>query len=118
MISRRTICGVIGVLLPMIALIQPASGQVAPTVGSASAASSQSSQNGQSSQNSQNSQSPESSGAPPERLSLDAAISLAVAHNRGLASANSQVAKATADLAAAKTRRLPSFEANVSASYC
>jgi outer membrane protein len=104
-ISRRTTCGVIGVLLPMIALIQPASGQVAPTVASVSSASSQSSQKGQ------------NSSAPPERLSLDAAIATAVAHNRSLASANSQVAKATADLAVAKTRRMPSFEASVSASY-
>jgi outer membrane protein TolC len=109
-ISRRTICGVIGALLPIIALIQPVSGQVAPTAEAVSSASSQSTQSGQSSQS-------RGAGAAAERLSLDAAIALAVAHNRSLASANSQVAKATADLAAAKTRRMPSFEASVSASY-
>jgi outer membrane protein len=87
-IRRRITPGVIGVLLPMLAFIQPAYGQaVAPNT------------------------------AAPERLSLDAAIALAVAHNRSLASANRQVDKATADLAAARTRRLPSFEASVSGSY-
>jgi outer membrane protein len=96
-ISRRTtyrvVVIVITLLLPMIARIQPASGQPAAS-----------------------SQSTAQSTAAPERLSLDAAIALAVAHNRSIASANRQVEKATADLAVARTRRLPSFEASVSAS--
>jgi hypothetical protein len=58
--TRRTTCGVIGVLLPVIALIQPASGQTSeqPSPGTSR------------------------SSAAAERLSLDTAISLAVAHNR------------------------------------
>jgi len=55
-------------------------------------------------------------GAPAERLSLAAATQLAVEQNRSLAAAELQVEKAEADLAASRTRRLPSFETTLQAS--
>jgi outer membrane protein len=51
-----------------------------------------------------------------ERLSLDAAVRLAVAHNRQLETARLQVEKAEEELAVARTRRLPVFETEVQAS--
>lgn len=51
-----------------------------------------------------------------ETLSLDAALRLAVDQNRQVASSNLQVEKAEANLAVARTRRLPVFETQVSAS--
>jgi outer membrane protein len=59
-------------------------------------------------------QAPISNGA--ERLSVESAIDMAIAHNRQLQSARLQVEKAGADLAAARTRRLPVFETELSAS--
>jgi outer membrane protein len=50
------------------------------------------------------------------RLSLAEAIRLAVDHNRQIAAAQAEVDRAGADLAAARTRRLPSFETTVVAS--
>lgn len=52
----------------------------------------------------------------PEKLSLDAALKLAVDSNRALGASRLQVAKAEEDLAVARTRRLPIFEMNVQAS--
>jgi len=52
-----------------------------------------------------------------ERLSLERAIGMAIAHNRQLQSALLQVEKAGADVAAARTRRLPVFEMELSASH-
>jgi outer membrane protein TolC len=54
--------------------------------------------------------------APRERLSVDAAIRMALDHNRQLASATLELDKADADVAVQRTRRLPSFETSVSAS--
>jgi outer membrane protein TolC len=54
--------------------------------------------------------------ASPERLSLDSAVRLALEHNRQLESARLQIGKAEEDLAAARTRRLPSFETSITAS--
>jgi outer membrane protein TolC len=51
-----------------------------------------------------------------ERLSLNEAVRLAVANNRSLATARLQVEKAEADLAASRTRRLPSFETSLTGS--
>jgi outer membrane protein len=51
-----------------------------------------------------------------ERLTLAAAIRIAVEHNVELQSAQLQVEKAEASLATARTRRLPTFEIEVSAS--
>ena len=56
------------------------------------------------------------SGATAERLSLDTAIRIAVENNRQLQTALLQVQKADADVAAARTRRLPVFETEVKAS--
>jgi len=53
---------------------------------------------------------------PAERLTLAGAIRLAVEHNVELQSARLQVEKAEASLATARTRRLPVFDATVSAS--
>jgi outer membrane protein len=55
---------------------------------------------------------------PPrgERLSLDAAVALALAHNPSLEIAALDVEKAEAQIGIAKTRRLPSFETTVGAS--
>jgi outer membrane protein TolC len=53
---------------------------------------------------------------PAERLTLAAAIRLAVEHNVELQSAQLQVEKAEASLATARSRRLPTFDAEVSAS--
>jgi outer membrane protein len=56
---------------------------------------------------------PALAGAQPasgDVLSLDSAIRLALEHNRQLQSARLEVEKAEADLAVARTRRLPSFE--------
>jgi outer membrane protein TolC len=50
------------------------------------------------------------SGASAESLTLERALALAVASNRDLASARLEVAKAEDRLAAAGTRRLPSFK--------
>jgi outer membrane protein TolC len=52
-----------------------------------------------------------------ERLSLDAAIRLAVANNHQLQTARLQVEKADADVAVARTRRLPVFETEANASH-
>ena len=49
----------------------------------------------------------------PETLALDAAIRIAVAHNRAIQSARLQGDRAAEELAAARTRRLPSFETSV-----
>jgi outer membrane protein len=54
--------------------------------------------------------------AAGERLSLAAAIHLAIDHNRTLETAALQVEKAEDDLAAAKTRRLPAFETTTTVS--
>lgn len=51
-----------------------------------------------------------------EKLTLDAAVRLAFENNRSLAAARLQVEKATEELLADKTRRLPSFKSTVSAS--
>ena len=56
------------------------------------------------------------SDASAERLSLDTAIRIAVENNRQLQSAVLQVRKADADVAAARTRRLPVFETELMAS--
>lgn len=48
-------------------------------------------------------------------LSLDAAIRLAIANNRQLESARLQVAKAEEQIAATRTRRLPTFQADANA---
>lgn len=55
---------------------------------------------------------------PPagERLSLTTAVRLAIEHNRQVQAARLQVAKAETDLAAIRTRRLPSFATSASAS--
>jgi outer membrane protein TolC len=52
-----------------------------------------------------------------ERLSLDQAIQLAVENNRQLQIVRLDVEKAEAELAIARTRRLPVFETNVLSSY-
>src|SRR5262249_38676747 len=51
-----------------------------------------------------------------ERLSLDAAVRMAVESNRPLQASRLQVKKAEDDLAAARTRRLPAFETTMTAS--
>ena len=51
-----------------------------------------------------------------DRLTLAAAVQLAVDNNRQVETARLQVQKAEADLATARTRRLPVFETEVSAS--
>jgi len=51
--------------------------------------------------------------ASGERLTIEAAIRLAVENNRQLQTATLQVQKAEEDLAAVRTRRLPQFEASV-----
>jgi outer membrane protein TolC len=51
-----------------------------------------------------------------ERLSLDRAIRLAADDNRQLQAARLQVRKADTDMAAARTRRMPMFDAEVTAS--
>lgn len=51
-----------------------------------------------------------------ERLTVDAAVAMALENNRRLAAAQLEVDKAEADLAAVRTRRLPSFEMELSAS--
>src|ERR1041384_8026309 len=51
-----------------------------------------------------------------ERLSLDTAIQLAVAHNRQIASARLQVGKADEQIAIARTHRLPVFSTEGTAS--
>jgi outer membrane protein TolC len=51
-----------------------------------------------------------------ERLSLDAAIKIALDQNRGLASARLDVRRAEAELAMARTRRLPLLETTAMAS--
>jgi outer membrane protein TolC len=56
------------------------------------------------------------SDAPAERLSLETAIRIAVENNRQLQTARLQVEKADADVVAARTRRLPVFETEVTAS--
>ena len=54
--------------------------------------------------------------AGAERLSLEAAIRMAVENNRQLQVSRLDVEKADADVAAARTRRLPVFETEVNAS--
>lgn len=54
--------------------------------------------------------------AAGERLSLEAAVRTAVENNRQLQTARLQIEKAEADLAVARTRRLPVFETEVTAS--
>ncbi len=56
------------------------------------------------------------SASPGTPLSLEAAIRTAIESNRQLASARLQVEKAEADIAVARTRRLPSFDTEASAS--
>lgn len=51
-----------------------------------------------------------------DRLPLEAAIRQAVEHNRQVQSARLEVEKAEAELAISRTRRLPAFETNVTAS--
>jgi outer membrane protein len=51
-----------------------------------------------------------------ERLSLDGAIRIALENNRQLRSARLEVEKADADVATARSRRLPTFDTEVSAS--
>jgi outer membrane protein len=55
-------------------------------------------------------------GGAGERLTLDAAIKLAIDNNRQLQSARLEIEKADADVATARTRRLPVFELEVTAS--
>ena len=55
-------------------------------------------------------------GSGNERLTLEAAIRMAIESNRQLQSARLEVAKADADVATARTRRLPVFETEVTAS--
>jgi outer membrane protein TolC len=59
-------------------------------------------------------QPPEAAG---ERLTLDAAIQLAVDHNRQLETAKLQIEKAESEIASARTRRLPAFEVDVTAAH-
>ncbi len=54
--------------------------------------------------------------APGERLTLEAAIRLAVENNRQLQSARLQIEKAETDVATARSHRLPSFEIKGTAS--
>jgi outer membrane protein len=54
--------------------------------------------------------------APGERLTLDAAVKMAVANNRQVQTARLEVDKAEASVAAARTRRLPIFETEATAS--
>jgi outer membrane protein TolC len=54
--------------------------------------------------------------AAAERLSLDAAIRLAIDNNRQLQAARLQVDKAESEVATARIRRLPAFDTEVSAS--
>ena len=63
---------------------------------------------------------PVAAGAQPlaaagERLTLDAAIQLALAHNRQLEAARLQVQRADEDVAVARSRRLPIFESEITA---
>ena len=55
-------------------------------------------------------------GPAAERLSLETAVRLAVENNRQLQTTRLQVEKADADLATARTRRLPRFSTELSAS--
>jgi outer membrane protein TolC len=54
--------------------------------------------------------------APTERLTLDSAVQIALAHNRQVEAAQLQVARADEELAAARTRRLPSFDTSATGS--
>ena len=54
--------------------------------------------------------------ATGEELSLDTAVRLAIENNLSLQVAQLQIEKAEEDLGVARTRRLPSFETQVSAS--
>ena len=56
------------------------------------------------------------SDAAAERLTLEAAIKMAVANNHQLQAARLEIEKADADVAAARTRRLPKFETEMNAS--
>jgi outer membrane protein len=55
--------------------------------------------------------------ATTERLSLEAATRMAIENNRQLQTAHLQVQKADADLAVARTKRLPVFEIEATGSY-
>jgi len=55
-------------------------------------------------------------GATVERLSLEAAIRMAVSNNHQLQTVRLQIEKADADVAVARTRRLPVFETEMTAS--
>ena len=55
-------------------------------------------------------------GSMNERLSLEAAIRIAIENNRQLQTARLEVDKADADVASARTHRLPVFDAEVTAS--
>jgi outer membrane protein len=52
-----------------------------------------------------------------ERLSLDGAIRMAIDNNRQLQAARLEIDKAEADVAVARTRRLPVFDTEVTSSY-
>jgi outer membrane protein TolC len=52
-----------------------------------------------------------------DRLSLEAALRLALENNRALQSARLETEKADDELAVARTHRLPSFETSVTSSY-
>jgi outer membrane protein len=56
------------------------------------------------------------SSAPGERLTLEAALEMARDNNRHVQTAQLEVDKAEANVATARTRRLPSFEADLAAS--
>ena len=55
-------------------------------------------------------------GIPAVRLTLEQAVQLAVEHNRQLSSARLEIAKADDQIAIARTRRLPSFSTEATAS--
>jgi outer membrane protein TolC len=59
---------------------------------------------------------PQPTFAPAERLSLDAAVRMALEHNLQLQSTRLEIEKAEATLIAARTRRLPTFQTEVSTS--
>ena len=54
--------------------------------------------------------------SPGERITLDAAIRMALENNRQLQTARLEIEKAEADVAVARTRRLPAFDTEFLAS--